>query len=569
MKNILLALFTTIGIGVNAEQFDWAKGFGSSVQDEGKSIATDASGNVYITGTFRFTADFDPGTDTFELTTAGGSDVFVQKLNAAGDFVWAVNMGGTNFETVRSVFVDNAGFVYVTGSFSGSADFNPSPLPGDTFNLNSVGIDDIFVVKLTQAGAFVWAKSMGGSSTDEGFAIAADGTGNVYVGGRFQGTANFSTTSGTTNLIANGGGDDFFICQLNSIGALQWAHGTGGTGNDYCLNITLDNSNNVIATGYYSSPSIDFDPNAANITLNHGGASDIFVLKYDAAGNFLWSRGFGSAGYDIGYDVVTDASGNVYTTGRFEGTVDFDPGNSTFDLTSAGQQDVYILKLDVSGNFSWAKSLGSGSPEWGQSVDIDGVGGLYFTGFFQETIDFNPGSGTASLSSAGGEDVFVAKFDVGGNFVWAKALGGTNSQFGDRGEDLAVDATGNVYTTGWFYDAADFDPTVDTMVIVSQGNFDIFVHKISQPGNSIGETESNMTIALYPNPTIGETTLDLPEMESSIQLNIYNALGQSVLTNYYTNTNRIKFDSEFGKGVYFVKLSTARGKTAYMKLLRE
>ncbi len=557
MKHSLLLTILLINFVANAQQFDWAQGYGSFVQDEGKSITTDANGNVFTTGTFRFDADFDAGADTFSLTSQGGSDVFVQKLDATGNFVWAVSMGGTSFEIVHSIFVDNAGFVYLTGSFTGEADFNPAP--ADTFNLTSAGIDDIFVVKLSPSGSFIWAKSMGGPSTDEGFSVAVDAGSNVYVGGRFQGTSNFNTTGGTTTLTANGSSDDFFICKLNSNGELIWAHGTGGFNNDYCINIALDNSANIIATGYYNSGSIDFDPGVNNSTLSHNGASDIFISKYDASGNFLWAKGFGSSGYDVGYDIVADASGNIYATGRFENTVDFDPGNNAVDITSAGAQDIYLLKLDANGNYVWAKGMGSSLAEWGQAVDLDGVGGLYLTGYFQLTVDFDPSGNTTNLTSSGGEDIFVSKYNTDGNFVWALAMGGTNAQFGDRGEDISVDGAGSVYTTGWFYDVADFDPTVGIENVTSQGSFDVFVHKIAQPGNGVTNLVADDLIKTFPNPTNGNITLNYLGESLISELIITSFTGQIVSKIEPEPASTVNISLPSQVGVYFIHLKDKAG----------
>src|ERR1035437_9575750 len=134
------------------------------------------------------------------------------------------------------------------------------------------------------------------------------------------------------------------------------------------------------------------------------------------AQNFLWAKSMGGTGNDIGYSIALDASGNVYTTGYFYGTVDFDPGAGTFNLTSAGNYALFISKLDASGNFVWAKQIGgTSSGALGQFISLDASGNIYTTGCFFGTVDFDPGAGTSNLTSSSTNDIFVSKLDASGN----------------------------------------------------------------------------------------------------------------------------------------------------------
>jgi len=191
--------------------------------------------------------------------------------------------------------------------------------------------------------------------------------------------------------------------------------------------------------------------------------------------------------------VLFEASGNVYTTGYFGGTVDFDPGAGVFNLISAGVQDIFVSKLDASGNFIFAKAMGGTGSDFGRSIAMDASGNIYTTGEFNSaTADFDPGAGVFNLPSVGSYDAFVSKLDVSGNFLWAAAMGGTN---GDGGYSLAVDALANVYTTGAFQLTVDFNPSAGVFNLTSAGSNDIFVHKMAscaaaptQPGAISGTT---------------------------------------------------------------------------------
>src|SRR5690606_9459529 len=134
---------------------------------------------------------------------------------------------------------------------------------------------------------------------------------------------------------------------------------------------------------------------------------DIFISKLDTNGNFLWAKSMGGVSGDYGSSITTDSSGHIYTTGAFTGTADFDPGVDEFELTSTGGTDIFISKLDTNGNFLWAKSMGGASADNGNSITVDSAGYIYTTGDFQGTADFDPGSGTSNLVSAGGTDIFI------------------------------------------------------------------------------------------------------------------------------------------------------------------
>ena len=448
----------------------WAKAMGGTASDYGYSIAVDGSGNVYTTGRFQGTVDFDPGAGTANLTAAGADDIFVSKLDASGDYVWARRMGGTSLDEGQAIAVDGSGNVYTTGRFQGTADFDPGV---GTTNLTAAGADDIFVSKLDASGDYVWARRMGGTSLDEGQAIAVDGSGNVYTTGRFQGTVDFDPGVGTVNR-TSAGSDDIFVSKLDASGNYAWAKAMGWTSQDEGRAIAVDGSGSVYTTGRFQGTA-DFDPGVGTANLTAAGGNDIFVSKLDASGDYVWAKAMGGVSADYGNSIAVDGSGSVYTTGRFQGTVDFDPGAATANLTAAGANDIFVSKLDASGDYVWARRMGGTLLDEGQAIAVDGSGNVYTTGLFQGTVDFDPGAGTANRTSAGADDIFVSKLDASGNFVWAKAMGGTA---GDYGYSIAVDGSGNVYTTGRFQDTVDFDPGVGTANLTAAGADDIFVSKL-------------------------------------------------------------------------------------------
>ena len=438
---LLAALVLTTG---TSSTYAWSSAqasvsvFGGTSGDVGYSIEVDSSGNVYTTGYFNGTVDFDPGAGTSNLTSAGGADAFVSKLDSSGNFVWAKGFGGTSGDYGNSIAVDSSGNVYTTGYFPGTVDFDPG---AGTSNLTSAGGADAFVSKLDSSGNFVWAKSFGGALNDVGYSIAVDSSGNVYTTGYLQGTGDFDPGAGTSNL-TSAGDADAFVSKLDSSGNFVWAKSFGGTSGDYPNSIAVDSSGNVYTTGSIAG-TVDFDPGAGTFNLTSAGGADAFVSKLDSSGNFVWAKRFGGTLSDYGQSIEVDSSGNVYTTGYFNGTVDFDPGAGTSNLTSAGTNDVFVSKLDSSGNFVWAKGFGGTSGDVSTSIAVDSSGNVYTTGYFNGTVDFDPGAGTSNLTSAGGADVFVLKLTSSGEVLTVAAPAFTLSA---SSESRAVNTTATGFT---------------------------------------------------------------------------------------------------------------------------
>ena len=544
---------------VNAQSPNWlwAKGMGGTSSDIGWSTTVDLFGNVYTTGYFRGAVDFDPGIGVFTLTSAGGADIFISKLDASGNFVWAIAMSGANDGVANSIVLDASDNIYITGNFYGTVDFDPG---AGIFNLTSipVGVSDIFISKLDSSGNFIWARAMGGTINDVGYAMVVSMTSNddVYCTGWFSGTADFDPSAGTYNL-TSAGLFDTFILKLDSGGNFIWASAIGGTGDDYGHGIALDATNNVYTTGWFSGTA-DFNPNVVTFNLTSAGFSDIFISKLDNTGNFVWAKTMGGTLVDYGHSITLDASGNAYTTGFFSGTADFDPNAGMFNITSLGNNDIFISKLDSAGNYIWAKGMGGTGNEVGNSIALDAYGNCYTTGYFSGTADFDPGVGTSNLTSQGSANIFISKLNGAGNFVWAKAVGGTNN---DYGLSIALDTAGKVYVAGSFNsDSVTFGSTTltnDTTNFTS----DIFIAKLDTvtiiTGNNMIESFGH-DILLYPNPATNNLTLSLGSNNKNVEVTISDITGEIIYTTTATASQKIEVNTNiFAVGIYVVQIQTA------------
>jgi gliding motility-associated-like protein len=472
MRRFFLKIcFILLCLNANAQDanFLWAKSMGGLGYDEGRSVTVDAYGNVYATGVFQGTCDFDPGIGVYNLTASGTRDIFVCKIDASGSLVWAKSISGTGgWDFSYSVALDASRNVYLTGSFRDTVDFDPGP---GVYNLVSTKYDAIFITKLDCSGNFIWAKTIGGNYLDIGLSITVDVLGNVYSTGRFALTVDFDPGPGVYNLITPGN-NWIYISKLDSSGNFVWAKQFSG-GSQENPSIEVDISGNVYLTGGYSG-TVDFDPDSGVYNLPVSGTS--FITKMNSDGALVWAKAFyGCASYSI----VVDTLGNVYTTGYFNFTCDFDPGAGIYDLTSAGSgynADIYISKLNASGNFVWAKRIGSNSVESAVSITNDSEGNVYTTGGFSSTtVDFDPDTGVYNLSPNDGR-IFISKLDSSGSFVWAKNMGGSNA----LGWSIVTDMDGNVYVTGEYMYTSDFDPGSNIYNLTSEGIYDIVVLKLCQ-----------------------------------------------------------------------------------------
>ncbi len=474
---------------------------GSNGADEANACTTDAGGNLFVTGKFQGTVDFDPGTGVQQLTSFGGLDVFIVKLDPAGNFQWVKQIGGTGDDVANAIFIDLNGSIYTTGYFTNSADFDPGPA---AFNLVANG-SNIFVSKLTAGGNFIWARGMGGTSangtTDTGLTIGVDQNGNVFTAGHFwSASADFDPGPGTY-LLSSAGNIDLFISKLDQNGNFLWARRIGDIAGEEVKSLKVDPAGNVITTGLVGTPVVDFDPGPGVFNLTSANA---FILKLDPNGFFVWAKQFlampdpNGAG-DWGYGIELDTGGNIHLTGYFQGLVDFDPGPGTFFLQSVtdgfrSYPEAFVVKLTPAGNLIWAKQMARATPTFnfglGTAIDVDANGNVYTVGIFYETTDFDPGPGTYNLTSTGFNDAYLSVLDASGNFVAARKIaGGSNGEW-----PSSVDAAmqGTVYICGNFRATADFDPCTPVLHIASLGQEDAFILKYTIP--SVNISASAITI---------------------------------------------------------------------------
>lgn len=377
--DIILGKYSTDGT------LKWMKRAGGKGGDVGWGIGVDAQGNVYSTGEFEMTAGWGPGDS---MTVYGSNDIYLSKHSNSGNLIWINKYGGSSDDKARAMTTDANGNSYVTGYFSGNANFDGTNLT------SSSSSNDVFIMKVNTAGNVVWVKKAGGTKEDRGRGVVLDRQGNVFVTGTFTTSATFSGS--TINSL---GKNSLFVAKYDNAGNFQWVKGAGT-----CCDTTRGNAISVDANGdVYIAGYFKDNTTIGSSSFNAFGSSDIFVAKYDGSnGNVLWARQAGGPYEDMAYSCRFDTVKNqLYVTGQID-----DHGNfGSIYVGAAGNRDVFIAAYDANGTELWARPGGGNQRDAGQAVTYDTLGNIYTTGFFNDTASF----GTTVLQGYPLADFYVAK----------------------------------------------------------------------------------------------------------------------------------------------------------------
>ncbi|MBP6973896.1 MAG: SBBP repeat-containing protein, partial [Syntrophorhabdus sp.] len=359
-------------------------------------------------------------------------------------YTWHTFYGSNNDDHGYGIAVDKDGNVYVTGVSTATwgAPINPHS-----------GLDDIVVLKLDSSGTLLWHTFHGSNGDDEGYGIAVDNDGNIYVTG-------YSSATWGAPINPHSGWSDIVVLKLNSSGALLWHTFHGSSSNDDGQGIAVDKDGNVYVTGVSTAA-------WGTPIAPHSGAHDIVVLKLDSTGTRLWNTFYGSNNTDIGSGIAVDKDGNVYVTGYSYAT-----WGSPITPHSGGW-DIAVLKLDSSGTRLWHTFHGSNEYDYGYGIAVDNDGNVYVTGTSIAAW------GTPITPHSGLTDMVVLKLGSSGTLLW-HTFYGSNEE--DYGSGIAVDNDGNVYVTGISTAAWG------TPMNPHSGNYDIAVLKLNSSGNLLWHT---------------------------------------------------------------------------------
>ncbi|RZJ70779.1 MAG: T9SS type A sorting domain-containing protein [Flavobacterium sp.] len=469
MKKIFtLSILLSAGLAfAQLPTLEWHGAFGGPQNDAGTSMSLAPDGSLYITGNFSGTVDFDPGTGVENRTATGGVNTFIQKLSTTGALLWVKTLNLNTVAFASLCKTDAAGNVYIAAPFTGTADLDPG---AGVANVVTSLNNNTFLLKLNSAGEYVWARAMEAAQASPNgvYALQTDANGNVYSSGYYNG----SLTQGSTT-VTSAGTIDSFIQKYDANGNAQWLKSFGGAYIDYASGIVIDGAGNIFVTGVFQSTS-DLDPGVSQFIVVGQGLTDAFIsklspngefiwaktlggnnqegfgdvkidntgniylaaysnstgmtiatqptttfsttgdydsilLKIDSAGNPLWVRQFGGTGSDFATRLLLDTAGKIVVVGQFTGMLNFG-SLAPNTLTNAGGSDLYITRFSAEGEFTDVFGIGGSGADSCYEFFADAAGDYYMLGLYTQSLDLDPSAATATITSNGFEDYFVAKY---------------------------------------------------------------------------------------------------------------------------------------------------------------
>lgn len=477
----------------NPPLYSWTKVFQAWPGSAAECIVldTDDEGDILCGGHFAGTVDFDPSAGVDLRTSKGGQDLFVARLDKGGQRRWVRTLGGSGADSIGDMQADPVGNVVVAGGFCGAVDFDP----GDSQDLRTaLGRSDGFVLRLRGDGTYDRVWTLGGQEGQVNISgLCLDGAGNIYVTGDFSGTVDFAPDPWQDDLTSASSGYPYaFLTRLNADGSYGWTRTMGGIMETYGVRVRADAQGWISLAGRYKAAgpqSIDFDPGLGRDYRDSSGDYDVFLSRFDAGGNYLWTRTFGGSGWDWPYDLRMDASGGVCMAGMFAQWVDFDPGDGIADRHTAHDHAGawFVTRLDENGRYDWATTDGryewattGGNEKWyssGVATALDPLGYSYVLG--EQVLAGYP----AGVARSG---LLLMQLDPYGRVVWtqdwASIVDGSIEESDDRFDPkfwgLALARNGSLVLSGRFTGAVDMDPGPGQDMRVGGGGTDAFVTKL-------------------------------------------------------------------------------------------
>lgn len=445
----------------------WATYYGGAMDENMNmgSIDGDNAGNVYLSG-FSNSTNNIATTGSHQATHTGLNDGFLSKFNANGTLVWSTYYGGTGQDYGMGVAYDTTGSVFVVGYSNSTSGIATT----GSYQAALAGSTDAFIVKFDSTGLRQWASYYGGSSADQGLAIALDRSHNAYITGYTSSTSNIAAPG--SHQTTRGGGQDAFLAKFSSSGNLVWSTYYGGSAADNGLALSTDSSNNIYLGGYTRSTADIATTGAYQAAFN--GLDDGFVAKFDSMGVRQWGTYFGGNNNEKVYAICSDGLGHIYIAGYTYSTHGIATAGS-HQNTLGGVEDGFIGKFGNSGNLVWATYYGGVNGDGITGVQCSGVNSVYIAGYTKSPVSIAT-IGAFKDTLGGAVDGMIARFDTSGNRVWGTYFGGDGS---DYSSGLLVTPLADLYITGTTSSISDLSTSGSYQSVMGGGNLDAYLAKFN------------------------------------------------------------------------------------------
>lgn len=523
MKNanlifLILCIFSTpLIIAQTPEWVHATKGEGTT-EHNANHVMLDADRNVYVAGNFQATMQFSDM--DFELNGVEGVNTYLYKRSYDGELLWALAVGGeAPVNDIYDMGIDNDGYIYLVGQFSGVMEVGSGGDPPAT--LTSNGMNDAFILKYSPAGILMGAHNVGGTLSDNFTAISFDSDNQIILAGNFHGQVDFDLSDEThsencTGLVLIKYSEDFELISVLTM----------NSGFTHVTNINVNAAGETTFGGYFK----DY------VALHnlHGIPPDIyeyeyimgFIIKLNSDYELTVVMGvFSNTGPQYIRDMYFTPSGDIYIAGDISESARFtnNPFTNHTVNSNSGSRDLFFAKVSPEGEFKWIKSMGGAGDEYMTGISLDNNGNILLAGTYAQTVDFNPGLDTAEFTAEGTSSAFVSAYTIDGDylntFTFENPDGNTNS-------GMALNPSGGIYLTGSFMTSIDFDPTQPDFAFTSEWE-DSYLLKLGESPVGIHKANGVNSISIYPNPTRDIIHIQAPSIQ---KLEVYNIYGKLVLS---------------------------------------
>lgn len=448
--------------------------------DYATGVVVDGFNSAIVVGYFQGSVDFDPGSTAVVRTAVGPADGAVAKYRDDGTLAWVSHFGGTGADLPADIALTSDGGVVVTGIATSGTLCSGRPV-------TMVGARDAFLMKFSATGTCLWAIAIGGASdVDDGRDVFVEPNGDILVTGAFAGTVDFDQGAGVAQLTSRGG-TDAYVARYSGDGLFKTVTQLGGLENDAGSALTRTATGDVIVGGEFAGTAT-FGSGASPLLLISAGESDFFLAQLAPSLGVQWAvRGGGSgAEYMVHNGLLIEPGGTLVVAGMFSGTADLDGGAGSALVISQGGTDVFLARFGVAGQYvGFARRFGGAGSDGVQGLAIDGENNFYLSGWFSESVDFDPGAGVTlrtAQGTGGAADAYLLAVTAAGDLRWVNTLGGAVG--GDAnvsvGSGMGLTSDGALWAVGRFFGRADLDPGTEAILVQSLGDAEQFVVRVER-----------------------------------------------------------------------------------------